>query len=67
MPEDIRHYLGELVIAFAAIEDSLCEGFAQILNIEFEDSAIICSAISFSKKIQILNALLRKKLVKLGS
>jgi hypothetical protein len=66
MAKDVRYYLGELVIAFAALEDSLCEGLAQILNIEYENSKILFSAISFSKKIQILNALLRKYIGKDG-
>ena len=60
MPKCIKKYLGELVIAFANMEDSLCEGLAQILGICYDDSKIIFSAVSFKKKTQILNALLRK-------
>jgi hypothetical protein len=66
MHEKIRQYLGELVMAFAALEDSLCEGLAQILDLEYEDSKILFSAISFNKKIQILNALLKKYIGKDG-
>lgn len=66
MSKDIRKYLGGLVLVFAGLEDLLCEGLSQILDMDYEDSKIIFSAISFSKKIQILIALLRKYIGKHG-
>jgi hypothetical protein len=60
MHAQTKKHLGELVIAFAALEDTLCEGLAQLLRLEYADSKIIFSAISFNKKVQILNAFLQK-------
>lgn len=60
MLDDIKKSLGELVFAFSQLEDSLTEGLAQIINIDYKDAKIIFSAISFGKKTQIINALLRK-------
>lgn len=60
MSDDIRTILGELVIAFAALEDSLTEGLAQIVNIDYMNAKIIFSTVSFQKKTQIIKALLKQ-------
>lgn len=60
MHEHIRRYLGELVISFSQLEGALCEGLAAMLPIDYDDAKVIFSSISFKKKTQILNALLRK-------
>lgn len=60
MSKHIEKYLGELVISFAQLETALCEGLSQVLGISYADARIIFAAISFKKKTQILNALLRK-------
>lgn len=60
MAEDITRYLGELVVAFSQLEDALCEGLAEVLDLSYDDAKVVFSPIAFKRKVQILNALLRK-------
>lgn len=56
----IEKYLGKLVIVFSELEDTLSEGLSNVLDIDFSDAKVLFSPVSFQKKIQILNALIRK-------
>lgn len=60
MSFDIKNSLGDLVLRFAKLEEVLTEGFATIMNIGYRDAQIVFGVISFNKKVQILNALIRK-------
>jgi len=60
MNGEIKKSLGELVMAFSMLEDSLSEGLAQVLNINYEEAKILFSTVSFKIKTKTINALLRK-------
>jgi len=60
MVDDIRTILGELVITFAELDDSLTDGFAQIVNIDYLKATIILKYSSFRNKVQLVEDLLKQ-------